>query len=126
MLNLQMADLMLSLHLQYPIDFMLYEGTFFDLKDTTPRFKALQRVPRVLRDVHTISAFLLAKHDALHHLPLIIIRQHPHLTFQQDKGLILGHMMMDRHDSPRLQRIQKAMALILKALVKVIVHPQPR
>jgi hypothetical protein len=48
------------LHIQYPIYLVLYEGSFFAFEDDTIRLQGLYRMPHALRDVHAISAFLIA------------------------------------------------------------------
>jgi hypothetical protein len=58
-------------------------------------------------------------------LTLVIIGTHSDPTSQNDKGLVLGGMVMNRYLSTRFQGIQETMAFIRKTLVKVIILSQP-
>ena len=102
------------------------ERTFLHFEDHRTRFQALEPMPGILGDVDAYSAFFLTKHDALPDRTVVMIGRNPDFPSEQDKCLILGHMMMHSNLCPHLQRIQKAMALILQRLMEVVIHPQPR
>ena len=90
------------------------------------RFQAFHSVPRVLGDIDTVVSFFLTDDATLYHLSIVIVDAHPDLAFQDDEGLVLGRMMMHRNQRAWFQSIKETMAFVIEALVKVVVHSQPR
>ena len=87
--------------------------------------RTLKAMPHILRDINAISALFMTQHTGLHDLTIVIINQHLHPALQYHKGLILGGMMMDRDLGTRFQGIEKTMAFVFKALMEIVVLPQP-
>ena len=104
---------------------MLDERAFLTFKKKT-WLQALHSVPCVLGDIYPMIAIFPTNDAGLYHFAVIIVDGHPDLAFQDDEGLILGRMMMHRNLCAWLQSIEETMALVGKALVKIVVHPQPR
>ena len=100
---------------------MLHEGTLLYLEDDTPRFQTLHIVPRILRDIHPDVTVRMTEDDTFRHLTLVVVDVHTYLATQQDKRLVLRHVMMDRHLRPWLQGIEKPMAFVLQTTMEVVV-----
>ena len=80
-------------------------------------------MPHILRDVNPIVATLLTQHHIFYDRAIIIVSSHSNLASQDNERLIFRWVFMDGYHSPWLNGIQKTMTLILKTLMKVIVHP---
>ena len=104
---------------------MLDEWPCFALQQDT-RLKALQPVPDVLGNVHTITATFLTDDAGFHYLALVIVGCHSDLSFQNHKGLVLVRMVMHWDKCAWFQRIEESVALVLNALMEIVVLPQPR
>ena len=111
------------LHLQNTLPLMRDEGALLALIEHG-RLEAFDRVPDVPGDVHSVTALLATEDCFLLNRAVVIVRQHPHLAFENDDTLILRRMMMDGDDSAGLQRIQEPVALFLQATVEIQVLPQ--
>ncbi len=88
--------------------------------------QTLEAMPNVLGNINAISSFFLTQDDGLQDLALVIVGRHLHPTPQYHKSLVLSGMVMHWNLSARLQRIEETVAFVLKALMEVVVHPQPR
>ena len=108
-----------------PVYLMLNEWPCFALQQDT-RLQALQPVPDVLGNVHTISTTLLADDAGFHNLALVIVSCHANLSFQYHKGLVLVRMVMHRNKCAWFQCVEETVALVLQTLMKVVVLPQSR
>ncbi len=62
----------LTLNRKYPLHFMLYKRTFFDLKDCGT-LNTFQGVPHILGNVNAIAAFFMTEYDAIYYRTIIII-----------------------------------------------------
>ena len=103
---------------------MLYEWAFLAFKKYT-RFQALYIVPYILRDIRSVSALFVAQDARLQDLSLIVVGGYSDFTFQDDYRLVLRRVVMHRDESAWLHSVEKAVALVLKALVEIVVLPQP-
>lgn len=111
-------------HMQDAVNLMLHKRTFLHLEDDTARLQAFHIVPGVLGDVHSDTAFRQAQHDTFDDRARIIIRIDTHAATQQDEALVFRHMVMDGDLRTHLKCVQKAVALIIEALMEIVVHTQ--
>ena len=88
--------------------------------------QALDIMPCVLGNVNAIDAFLMTDDAGLQHFTIVVVGGDAHLAFQYHHGLVFGGMVMHRYLRAWFQHVEKAVALVGKALVKIVVHPQPR
>ena len=102
---------------------MLNERARLALQQDT-RLQALQPVPDVLGNVHTITATFLTDDTGFHYLALVIVGCHTHFALQNHKGLVLVGMVMYRNKCAWFQGIKESVALVLQTLMKVVVLPQ--
>ena len=107
--------------MKYAIHLVLYEGAFLDFKNDTAWLEALDVVPRVFRDVYSQTAFCLAKDDAFDDFATVIVGVDTHTAFQNDKGLVLGDMMVDRDNGAHLQGVEETVTLVVEALMEIVV-----
>ena len=114
----------LGFYLKDSIHFMLDKGSLLAFQQHA-RLQTFKTVPHVLGDVGSIKAILMAQDARLHDFTLVVVGQHPHPTLQYDEGLVLGGMVMYRNLRAWLQSIEETVTFVLKALMKVVVHPEP-
>ena len=103
---------------------MLYEWAFLAFKKYA-RFQALYIVPNILRDIRSVSALFVTQDAGLHNLSLIVIGGYFDLALQDNHCLVLCGMVMHRNESAWLHSIEEAVTLVGKALVEIVVLPQP-
>ncbi len=114
-----------ALYLKDPIRFMLDKGALLALQQHAG-LQAFNAVPHVLGNVGPVHPVFMTQDAGLQDFALVVVGGHPHLALQDDKGLVLGGVVVHGNLGAWLQRVEEAVALVIKALVKVMVHPQPR
>ena len=92
---------------------MRHKRAFLALEDDT-RFQCLYRVPHVLADVHTIAALQGVEDDVFNDGAVVVVGGHTQSASQQNEGLFLGGVMMNRHNRAWLNSIQKPVALLFQ------------
>ncbi len=112
------------IYLKNPIHFMLDKRSLLAFQQHTG-LGTLKTMPDILGNVNAISAFFVTQDTRLDDLTLVIVNQHFHLALQNHKGLVLGGMMMNRNLGAGFQGIEKAMAFVFKALMEIVVLPEP-
>ena len=112
------------LYLQDTVHFMLDERALLALQEYAG-FEALQPMPHVFGNIHTIGSALLANNTGLHDFAIVFIGRYPDLALQNDKRLGLGGMVMHGDECARLQTVEEPMAFIIQTLMEIVIHPQP-
>ena len=112
--------------MQYAIYFVLDEGALFHFENYAARFQALKVVPCVAGDINAYAALFPVEDDAFYDFAVVVIGIYAYTTLQQDEGFVLGHMVVYGYLCTHLQCVQKAVALVVEALVKIVVHAQAR
>ena len=100
------------------------ERTFLYFEDKGIRLQTLYGMPCVFWNVHADSAFIMTEYHRLYYLPVVIVSADPHPSFQENESLIFCHMVMNGYLRSHFQCVEEPMALVVKALMEVVVHPQ--
>ena len=101
---------------------MRHEGTFFHLEDYAAWFQTLYCMPGITRDIHPKATFGRTEFDALCDLSEVVVNVQTYFATQHDKRLVFRDMVMDGNYGTYFPRIEEAVALLVEALMKVVIH----